>query len=186
MRPNSLSSRRQRRPSPKSVRRIRALDAQGRVAGRLAVPSAKPTGICRSASAWMRRTWRFAQAPRPRICPRRALPVSRKAFSMFAVRTALLDACRRCFASLFTDRAISYREAKGFDHLKVALSDRRAADGAVRPCRCGRDVLDRHRNGFRSRRADQRRVGSWRESSCKAPLIPTSIRSSSPFSPIPR
>ena len=34
----------------------------------------------------------------------------------------LLDACRRCFASLFTDRAISYREAKGFDHLEVALS----------------------------------------------------------------
>jgi pyruvate, water dikinase len=34
----------------------------------------------------------------------------------------LLDACRRCYASLFTDRAISYREAKGFDHLKVALS----------------------------------------------------------------
>ncbi len=35
---------------------------------------------------------------------------------------ALLDACRRCYASLFTDRAISYREAKGFDHMKVALS----------------------------------------------------------------
>lgn len=35
---------------------------------------------------------------------------------------ALLDSCRRCFASLFTDRAISYREAKGFDHLKLALS----------------------------------------------------------------
>ncbi|MEJ2095113.1 MAG: PEP/pyruvate-binding domain-containing protein, partial [Gammaproteobacteria bacterium] len=35
---------------------------------------------------------------------------------------ALLDACRKCYASLFTDRAISYREAKGFDHLKVALS----------------------------------------------------------------
>ncbi|HBZ70373.1 MAG TPA: phosphoenolpyruvate synthase [Deltaproteobacteria bacterium] len=35
---------------------------------------------------------------------------------------ALLDACRRCYASLFTDRAISYRQAKGFDHLKVALS----------------------------------------------------------------
>ncbi|WP_447953993.1 phosphoenolpyruvate synthase [Sphingopyxis chilensis] len=34
----------------------------------------------------------------------------------------LLDACRRCYASLFTDRAISYREAKGFDHLKIALS----------------------------------------------------------------
>ena len=35
---------------------------------------------------------------------------------------ALLDAGRRCFASLFTDRAISYREAKGFNHLEVALS----------------------------------------------------------------
>lgn len=35
---------------------------------------------------------------------------------------ALLDACRRCYASLFTDRAISYRQARGFDHLKVALS----------------------------------------------------------------
>jgi pyruvate, water dikinase len=35
---------------------------------------------------------------------------------------ALLDACRRCFASLFTDRAISYREKNGFEHIKVALS----------------------------------------------------------------
>ncbi|MEQ8700990.1 MAG: phosphoenolpyruvate synthase, partial [Bauldia litoralis] len=35
---------------------------------------------------------------------------------------ALLDYCRRCYASLFTDRAISYRQVKGFDHLQVALS----------------------------------------------------------------
>ncbi len=35
---------------------------------------------------------------------------------------ALMDACRRCYASLFTDRAISYREAQGFDHMQVALS----------------------------------------------------------------
>jgi len=35
---------------------------------------------------------------------------------------ALLDACRRCFASLFTDRAISYRVDKGFDHFQIALS----------------------------------------------------------------
>ena len=34
----------------------------------------------------------------------------------------LLDACRRCFASLFTDRAIHYRIDNGFDHFKVALS----------------------------------------------------------------
>lgn len=35
---------------------------------------------------------------------------------------ALIDACKRCFASLFKDRAISYRVDKGFDHSKVALS----------------------------------------------------------------
>ncbi|MBU1605535.1 MAG: phosphoenolpyruvate synthase [Alphaproteobacteria bacterium] len=35
---------------------------------------------------------------------------------------ALLDACRNCYASLFTDRAISYRENHGFDHLDIALS----------------------------------------------------------------
>ena len=35
---------------------------------------------------------------------------------------ALLDTCRRCYASLFTDRAITYRSLKGFGHTKVALS----------------------------------------------------------------
>ncbi|HZS35025.1 MAG TPA: phosphoenolpyruvate synthase [Methylomirabilota bacterium] len=34
----------------------------------------------------------------------------------------LLEACRRCFASLFTDRAIVYRVEHGFDHLAVRLS----------------------------------------------------------------
>ena len=34
----------------------------------------------------------------------------------------LLETCRRSFASLFTDRAISYRVDKGFDHFKVGLS----------------------------------------------------------------
>ncbi len=34
----------------------------------------------------------------------------------------LLAACKACIASLFTDRAISYRETKGFAHDKVALS----------------------------------------------------------------
>jgi len=35
---------------------------------------------------------------------------------------AVLECCKRSFASLFTDRAISYRVDKAFDHLKVALS----------------------------------------------------------------
>jgi len=34
----------------------------------------------------------------------------------------LIDSCKRCFASLFTNRAISYREEKGFDHFSIALS----------------------------------------------------------------
>jgi len=34
----------------------------------------------------------------------------------------VLECCHKCFASLFTDRAISYRQEKGFDHFAVALS----------------------------------------------------------------
>ncbi|AFZ24492.1 phosphoenolpyruvate synthase [Cylindrospermum stagnale PCC 7417] len=34
----------------------------------------------------------------------------------------VLAACHRCFASLFTDRAISYRHTKGFDHFSIALA----------------------------------------------------------------
>jgi pyruvate,water dikinase len=35
---------------------------------------------------------------------------------------AVVEACRRCFASIFTERAISYRIDNGFDHFKVFLS----------------------------------------------------------------
>ncbi|WP_204141750.1 phosphoenolpyruvate synthase [Halomicronema sp. CCY15110] len=34
----------------------------------------------------------------------------------------VIESCKKCFASLFTDRAISYRQARGFDHFEVALS----------------------------------------------------------------
>ncbi|MGK7897400.1 MAG: phosphoenolpyruvate synthase, partial [Xenococcus sp. (in: cyanobacteria)] len=34
----------------------------------------------------------------------------------------VIEACHKCFASIFTDRAISYRTIKGFDHFDVALS----------------------------------------------------------------
>lgn len=34
----------------------------------------------------------------------------------------LIEACHQCYASLWTDRAISYRTTKGFDHFEVALS----------------------------------------------------------------
>jgi pyruvate,water dikinase len=35
---------------------------------------------------------------------------------------ALVEACRRCFASLFTDRSIHYRVDKGFDHFRIGVS----------------------------------------------------------------
>ncbi len=34
----------------------------------------------------------------------------------------LIEACKKCFASLFTNRAISYRQDKNFDHFTIALS----------------------------------------------------------------
>jgi pyruvate,water dikinase len=34
----------------------------------------------------------------------------------------LINACKKCYASLFTDRAISYRNHKNFNHFDVALS----------------------------------------------------------------
>jgi len=37
-------------------------------------------------------------------------------------RAELIEAITKCFASLFTDRAIAYRENRGFDHSKIALS----------------------------------------------------------------
>ena len=46
---------------------------------------------------------------------------------------ALLDAVRRCWASLWTDRAVSYRNANGIDHRSVALAVvvQRMIDAAV-------------------------------------------------------
>jgi len=35
---------------------------------------------------------------------------------------AIIESCKKCFASLFTNRAISYREDKGFNHFNISLS----------------------------------------------------------------
>src|ERR1035437_2152804 len=34
----------------------------------------------------------------------------------------VLEACRKCFASIFTDRAFYYRHTHGFDHLRIPFS----------------------------------------------------------------
>lgn len=51
----------------------------------------------------------------------------------------VLDACHKCFASIFTDRAISYRQIKGFDHFAVALSV--GVQKMVRSDRAGSGVM---------------------------------------------
>ena len=51
----------------------------------------------------------------------------------------LLDAVKGCYASLFTDRAIAYREEQGFDHLAIALSV--GVQKMVRSDRAGAGVL---------------------------------------------
>lgn len=43
-------------------------------------------------------------------------------FMNIADEDELVHTIKRCFASLFTDRAIKYREDNGFEHMKVALS----------------------------------------------------------------
>lgn len=54
--------------------------------------------------------------------PHASFAGQQESFLNIAGEEPLLEACHRCFASLFTDRAISYREAMGFDHSRVYLS----------------------------------------------------------------
>jgi len=54
--------------------------------------------------------------------PEASFAGQQETFLNISGETQLLAACRRCYASLFTDRAISYRQLNGFDQLAVALS----------------------------------------------------------------
>jgi pyruvate, water dikinase len=54
--------------------------------------------------------------------PQASFAGQQESFLNVCGESELLRACRRCYASLFTDRAIVYRETNGFDHLEVALS----------------------------------------------------------------
>ena len=81
----------------------------------------RPIAPWRSSTAPMSRSPCAARRP-PKICRPPVSPASTTAFSISAARPTLFEACRRCFASIFTDRAIVYRIDNGFDHFKVALS----------------------------------------------------------------
>ena len=104
--------------------------------------------------------------------PARDLPQRR------AASAACSTPCRRCFASLFTDRAIHYRIDQGFDHFKVFLSvgvmkmvrADLAASGVI-------FTLDTE-SGFRDVGLRHRPTG-WARTSCRARWTPTSSTSTS-------
>ena len=54
--------------------------------------------------------------------PEASFAGQQETFLNISTPEALLQSVKKCFASLFTDRAISYRESRGFNHFKVALS----------------------------------------------------------------
>jgi pyruvate,water dikinase len=81
---------------------------------------------------------------------------------------------KEVFASLYNDRAISYRVHKGFAHADVALSAGRAAHGALRPGRRRRDVHHRHRIGLQGRGLHHQPATAWARRWCRARSTPTS------------
>lgn len=54
--------------------------------------------------------------------PNASFADQQETFLNISGETELLEACQKCFVSLFTDRAISDRQEKGFDQMRVALS----------------------------------------------------------------
>ena len=91
----------------------------------------------------------------------------------------LFEACRRCFASVFTDRAIVYRNDNGFDHFKIGLSV-----GVMKMVRSdlaasGVDLHARHGIRLPRRRVRHRRRTASAKTSCRAASIRTSSTSTS-------
>ena len=164
---HECSTRRARSSMPRPARRrcVRA-----------ALP--KPTESSRSNMA-RASPWPFAARPRPRTCRQRASPASTRASSTSAAPDDLFEACRRCFASVFTDRAIVYRNDNGFDHLKIGLSV-----GVMKMVRSdlaasGVDLHARHRIGLPRRRLGHGRRTASARTSCRARSIPTNSTSTS-------
>ena len=78
---------------------------------------ALPTGRSRSGASVAVRSSATAED-----LPEASFAGQLESFLNIGGEAALLDAVQRCFASLFTDRAIVYRENNGFDHMQVAVS----------------------------------------------------------------
>jgi pyruvate,water dikinase len=69
-----------------------------------------------------RATWAVRSSATAEDLPEASFAGQHESYLNVAGYTRLHEAVRRCFASLFRDRAIAYRVERGFDHFKVLLS----------------------------------------------------------------
>jgi len=95
-----------------------ARDSRRSAAPTCADTSCKPIANLRPSTAPVWR-WRFAARQPPRTCPTASFAGQHDSFLNVRGADAVVEACRRCFASIFTDRAISYCVDNGFEHFKV-------------------------------------------------------------------
>ncbi len=111
---------------------IRALNKAGREARSLMLDTKLPPTACDAILEAYRRLCERTQRASCEVAVRSSATAEDLPDASFAgqqdtllnVRgeAQLIEACHRCFASLWTDRAISYRAARGFDHFDVALA----------------------------------------------------------------
>lgn len=110
---------------------MHALHAAGREARALMLDTPLPEEVHREiARAFDRLTQRLGRTPEVAVrssataedLPEASFAGQQDTILNVRGEDRLIDACHRCFASLWTDRAISYRAARGFDHFDVSLS----------------------------------------------------------------
>jgi len=127
----------------------KSLDKTGKAVRRLFKRSAFPEGITVAIGNAYKRLWEKYKSEDVDVAvrssataedlPEASFAGQQETFLNVTGEDELIEACRRCYASLFTDRAISYRQEKGFDHMKVALSV--GVQKMVRSDRAGSGVL---------------------------------------------
>lgn len=108
------------------------LEATGQKIRKLILKQAFPTAFAESISEAYRQLSRMYDTEETDVAVRSSATAEDLPGTSFAGqqdtylnvrgKDELLRACKDCFASLFTNRAISYRERMGFDHMKVYLS----------------------------------------------------------------
>ena len=111
---------------------VAALATAGAELRRLVESAPLPSGLEGAIVSAYRTLAREAGADQPAVAvrssataedlPQASFAGQHESFLGVRGEAALLTACRRCFASIFTDRAIVYRIQNGFDHLSVFLS----------------------------------------------------------------